>query len=420
LNVGRDLDILFSPCRIGARVAANRFVAQAMEGNDGHRDGSVSEHTAARYLRLAKGGWGIVFVESTSVTYASRGRLHGLVLAEATADHFAQLVGTFKARSPDGLLLVQLTHSGRQSHPATDRVSVCPAPPPDLRVLSTDEIAEIQRQFVDAALLAEKVGFDGIDFKLCHGYLGAEMLRPANTRCDRWGGSFENRTRFATGALGEILARRRSRDFLVGSRISFYEHKSGGCGTAGPASTAYDPTETLALIRLLQGLGLDYINVSGDNADLQDLEGLEGEEQRRHILWYERLTRSLVRQTGGSLAVIGSGYSELRHEAAAIAARRLHAGYTDLVGFGRQTFADPAFPAKVRDGEEADYCARCGSCMRLVLGGRHAGCAVHDPYYKEQLQGLKKDENVAQASHRLAGSAQKLSAAETIDLKADG
>ena len=256
-------------------------------------------------------------------------------------------------------LLVQLTHSGRQSHPATDRTAVCPNPPPGVRYLSTDEIEQVRKQFVDAACLAEKVGLDGIDLKLCHGYLGTELLRPANTRDDRWGGTFENRTRFLVEAFEEIRSRMSSSRFVLGSRISFHEGIRGGCGTGGPTSTAYDPSETFELIRLMHRLGLGYVNVSGSGIGAQDEEALEAEEEEVRTLWYERLTKSFIEQEGMRLTVIGSGYSGLGPDALSTASRRLRSGYTDLAGFGGQSFVAPLFPARARTGEPIDGCVGC-------------------------------------------------------------
>ena len=221
-----DIDILFTPRDIGSRSAPNRFVAQAMEASDGAHDGAVSERALARYLRLADGGWGVVFVEATSVTPASRGRLRGLLLTQATLTGFEALVAQFKARNPAALLMIQLTHSGRQTHASMDRVTVLPDSPPGVRYLDAEEIEDIKRQFVEAAILAERAGFDGVDIKLCHGYLGTELLRPANTRPDRWGGSFENRTRFVREVFEEIATRQPVAGFVLGSRVTFYERPS--------------------------------------------------------------------------------------------------------------------------------------------------------------------------------------------------
>jgi 2,4-dienoyl-CoA reductase-like NADH-dependent reductase (Old Yellow Enzyme family) len=139
-------------------------------------------------------------------------------------------------------------------------------------------------------------------------------------------------------------------------------------------------------------LGLDYVNISGDDADLRQQEGLEVEERQVGRLWYERLARSLLRREGMDLAVMGSGYSALGRDALVVAARRLRSGYTDLIGFGRQSFADPLLPARVRAGQPVNYCVCCSSCGRLMNSGWHAGCVVHDPYYREQLRELQRSQ----------------------------
>jgi 2,4-dienoyl-CoA reductase-like NADH-dependent reductase (Old Yellow Enzyme family) len=361
-----------------------------MEASDADEGGAVSPRTLLRYQHLAEGKWGTVFVEATSVTPTSLGRLRGLVLTEATLASFRELTSGFKKRNPDGLLMVQLTHSGRHSHPGTDRTAVSPGSPPGPRYLSGGEIEQIKHQFVDATLLAEGAGFDGIDLKLCHGYLGTELLRPANTRPDRWGGSLENRTRFMVEAFTEIKSRLQSSSFVLGSRISFYEGTRGGCGTRGPDSRELDPSETLELLRIMDRLELDYVNVSGSGTAAQGVKGLHAEEQRVGTLWYERLTRSFVHREGIGLAVIGTGYTALGQGALTTAARRIVSGHTDLVGFGRQSFADPLLPAKVQNGEPVSYCVLCSSCAELMGSERNAGCVVHSGYYRDQLRELRR------------------------------
>ncbi len=385
-----DLDILFRAQHIGRRTVPNRFVAQPMEGGDAGEGGCVSERTLTRYLRLAEGGWGLVFIEATSVTPTSLGKLRGLVLTEATAGSYEALARSFKQRSPQALLMVQLTHSGRQTHPSMDRTSICPNPPVGMRYLPTEEIQHIVEQFVQAALLAEKVGLDGVDLKLCNGYFGMEMLRPANTRADRWGGSFENRTRFVVEIYQQIKPRLQTPDFVLGSRIGFSERLRGGFGTRGPESEEYDPVEPLALIGLLHRVGADYVNVTGEVADTSGYSGLRDEERSVSSLLAERLTTDLLRREGLRMTAIGGGYSALGSKAAAVAAARLRDGCTDLVGFGRQAFADPLYPIRVLRGEPADLCTDCWSCAELMQAQRPAGCVVHDRYYREQLRELRR------------------------------
>ena len=385
-------DILFSSHALGARVAPNRFVAHAMEACDSDEGGVPSQRTMTRYMRLADGQWGITFVEATSVTRVPVGRVRGLILDEANLRSFEPLVQGYRERNADGLLMMQISHSGRRSYAPSGPTSVCPDPPPGLRYLSTAEIEGIRGQFVRTALLAEKLGFDGIDLKLCHGYLGNELLRPANTRNDRWGGSFENRTRFIVEAFEEIKARRQSARFVLGSRIAFSEDAPGGTGTLGPTSTEYDPAETYELVRIMDRLELGYVNVSRDIPNADSYPDQQPEEREVPTLLAERLIKMLIHDEGLSLSVIGTGYSDLGEELAAIGAKRLAAGYTDFVGIGRQSFADPHFPAKVRSGEPINRCRRCSACMELMARQHYSGCIVQDPFYRDEFRRMRRTE----------------------------
>jgi 2,4-dienoyl-CoA reductase-like NADH-dependent reductase (Old Yellow Enzyme family) len=382
------LHILFQPGMIGPLDVPNRLVAQPMEGGDADHGGSVSARGLARYQRLAEGGWGLVFVEATSVTPTSLGRPAGLVLSERTAASYEPLIGAFHSRNPQGLLLIQLTHSGRQSHPSTDRTSVCPDPPAGMRYLATAEVEAVRQQFVRTALLAEALGFDGVDIKLCNGYLGHEILRPANTRPDRWGGSWENRTRLVTEVYAEIRAHRRSPRFLLGSRLSFSERVAGGLGTCGPGSTAFDPHEPLDLVRLLAHAGASFVNITGEVTGVAAYADLRPEELLHSSLLAERLVRELVRDEKLGLAVIGSSYSALRRSAPPVAATRLAEGCAEWIGFGRQTFADPLFAAKLRAGQEVRWCTACGACEGLLRHYRPMGCARYEPYYRDLFSAL--------------------------------
>ena len=219
---------LFSSGKIGNRISINRFVAQPMESNDAVDGGKVSEQTIHKYVQLAKGGWGTIIVEAISVTPKSLARKNALIINRENLDSFKKLVLEVKKANPEVILLFQITHSGRNSNPAfSEKTTVCPGSN-EGRLLSTDEIQEIKDLFVSASLLAEEAGADGVDFKCCHGYFGAEIIRPENTRTDRWGGSWENRTRFFREGVSELQAQKQNKNFIVGSRFSMYEGWRGG------------------------------------------------------------------------------------------------------------------------------------------------------------------------------------------------
>jgi 2,4-dienoyl-CoA reductase-like NADH-dependent reductase (Old Yellow Enzyme family) len=151
-----------------------------------------------------------------------------------------------------------------------------------------------------------------------------------------------------------------------------------------------DLSEPLALIRLMGRLGLDYVNLSGHDTAPRNAGELLPEERACGMLWYERLAAGLVHAERLALCVMGSGYSALGAGAAAIAAARIRAGHAHLAGFGRQTFADPLYPEKLRRGEAVGYCRHCGACATLMRNHRRAGCVVHDPYYRDELRAFRR------------------------------
>lgn len=386
-----DFGPLFRPLSIGKRTAPNKLVANPMEANDADDGGAPSERTISRYRELARGGWGVVFVEATSITPDSLGRPNGLVLNRATADGFCKMVRGFKQNNPDALILVQLTHTGIQSHPTTEQVTVIPNPPDGVRLLGSEDILKTEEQFVSAALLAEDVGFDGIDFKLCNGYLGCEFLRPSNTRKDEWGGSWENRTRFARESLLKITSGRKNANFIVGSRVSFFENRPGGCGTAGAQSSNFDSAESFRLIEDLMDWKIDYVNITGEKCGCAIPDAAPAEERLVSTLWYEHLAHDRVHKTGnGAMAVLGGGYTQSGKGAASIAASRIANGFTDGAGFGREIFANPHFPLHLEHGNGTLACSQCWKCASLLRNGCKAGCAMHNPFYRKITAAAKK------------------------------
>jgi 2,4-dienoyl-CoA reductase-like NADH-dependent reductase (Old Yellow Enzyme family) len=382
--------MMFEPLTMRSVVIPNRFAAQAMEGNDGENNGAPSERTVNRYKALARGCWGVVVVEAISVMDSSLARVNGLILNRRHLDAFKRLVSAYKTENSEGRLFFQLTHSGEQSAAFSDRTTLTPDKN-GYRYLSSDELARIRDSFVSTGLLAEEAGADGIDFKMCHGYLGGEILRPANTRADQWGGSFENRTRLLREVINELKAALHTGDFITGSRLSLYEGIRGGCGTSGPDELVEDLGEMLDVIRLMDSLGMDYVNVS---AGIPALTGAitRPTEPSKYLalnhLRYTKTVKDMLNKEKRLLKVIGSAYSSYRAESIGVMEEMLAKGCTDLCGFGRQSFADPFTPRKVKAGENVNWCALCSGCTRLMVSQRNDGCVLYNDFYKEELRKL--------------------------------
>jgi 2,4-dienoyl-CoA reductase-like NADH-dependent reductase (Old Yellow Enzyme family) len=394
--------MIASPIPVGEKTAPNRIVFQPMECNDADSSGDPSDLTIKRYRRFAEGGAGIIFSESLTLTAESRARKSQLAITEQNAEGLARLIKEMRAVNRDSLILFQLNQSGRLSEAAFSKViSVYPTGDPDVHVLTEEEIEEIGSNFVKAAVIAKQVGADGVDFKHCHGYVCTEMIQPANIRKDRYGGSFENRTLFFRETVQKMKMALNDDSFLLGVRFNFYDGVTGGFGTAGPDEVVEDSTEPLAFAKMIEDVGMHYINVSAGIAgsELTQPSKKYPEGVYRLFGWARAVKKTV------NIPVIGSGYTYLREGKNKLpepnqekksflywAEKNIRDGNADMVGVGRQSLADPLFAKKMLAGESKaiNYCTICDRCLELMFGQQAVGCAVYDKYYRELYRGLKK------------------------------
>ena len=203
---------------------------------------------------------GLIDLEAISITQESRSRLAQLMIMEKNVPALTNFMKKLKEVNKDPLIVFQLTHSGELSNPKfSRRVTVMPSYSYGGDLLSEEEVDKIIDDFVLAAKIAHDVGADGIDMKLCHGYLGSQILRPFNSRKWKYGGSWKNRRRFAFDLYERIAKEVNDKNFLIGSKISAWEGFPGGFGTEGPDSPILDLTEPLDLIKGLEERGAQYI-----------------------------------------------------------------------------------------------------------------------------------------------------------------
>jgi 2,4-dienoyl-CoA reductase-like NADH-dependent reductase (Old Yellow Enzyme family) len=399
------MTLLDSAIKIGKKSAPNRIVNQPMECNDADDAGNPTELTFDRYRRLAEGGAGIIFLEALTITQESRARKNQLGISEKNAPTVERLVKEMRGINPQSIILFQITHSGQQSDASfSRRVSMYPIPGQPAHILTEEEIEKIGEDFAGAARIAKQVGADGIDFKQCHGYLCAEMLRPANTRRDRFGGSFENRTRFFRETMEKIKKAVGADSFLLGARFSVYEGIPGGFGTSGPGEVIEDLSEPLALVRIMEKAGVDYINVSAGipaiTPEIVRPSKNYPEGVYRHFGWSRAMKKEV------QVPIISAGYTYLRDGKNNLkepdpekksflyfAERNLREGVCDMVGIGRQSLADPLFARKILTGQstEVNYCIACGSCSQLLRAQAQTGCPIYFEHYKKLLQEIQKN-----------------------------
>jgi len=383
---------IFDSLQIKNKIIPNRLLAQAMEGNDCENGGKPSQRTIDRYEKLAEGNWGAVVIEAVSVVETSLARVNGMIINKNNLDSIKRLIDVYKSRYNEGIILMQITHSGRYSGSFSDRITLTPSDNSGARYISSGEIAQIRDRFIEAGILAEQAGADGIDIKMCHGYFGGEMLRPSNTREDGWGSSLENRTRFLREVTQGIKSSVKDSNFILGSRLSLYEGIKGGCGTSGPDDIVEDFNEMFDVIRLMDNIGMDYVNVSAGIPAATGTITRPVEPSKYlalHHLRYAKTVKDLVKKENLKLKVMGSAYSTYKAESVDVANDMLNRDYVDLCGFGRQIFADPHTPKKLISGQTVNWCALCSGCTKLMLAQINDGCIIFDDYYKQLNRNLK-------------------------------
>ncbi len=434
IRLDEDLSVLRAPLQVGARTVGNRLAIQPMEGCDANLDGTPGELTIRRYRRFGAGGAKLIWGEACAVVPEGRANPRQLVIDESAASSLEDLLTVCRqshraACGPDDDLLVglQLTHSGRyscarpilaQHDPLLDCRTIVDkasgtAVTRDFPLISDAELDRLGDRYVAAAAIAYRVGFDFVDLKQCHRYLLNELLA-ARTRPGKYGGSFDNRTRFIRDVVGRI--RDAHPVSLIATRLNVFDGVPYLKGTDGvgvpvafdmPVASCWgtsqddpftpDLTEPIALIAMLEKAGVQLVNVSAGNpyASPHLLRPFEypppdGYETPEHPLIgvdrHFRLTEAVQRAFPG-LAVVGSGYSWLQAFALEAGAANVREGRASFVGIGRGALAQPDFGLRMARGEALDpkrLCRTFSYCTALMrskhneLGQFATGCPPFD------------------------------------------
>lgn len=406
---------LLEPIKIGPRIAQNRFFIQAMECNSEDPSGNPSEETTKRYCELSEGEAGVITLEAISVTRESRARDNQLMIMPQNEKPLTKFMDRVHAANPKSLVVFQLTHSGELSNPEfSRRVTPNPLPGYGGDLLSEDDVAHIMDDFVTAAKIAYNAGADGIDLKLCHGYFGSQMICPYNNRKWKYGGSWENRTRFPYELMERIRKAVPDKNFLIGSKISAWEGFPGGFGTEGPDSPVMDLTEPLDLIKGLEERGASYIVQSAGSPSIT----VSLTQVDRHIPYYAYLQQYWAKEFRKVLkpetVVIGSNFSPFRNGKNGLCAVTeeesnllnygtwcLEHDVCDMIALGRQSLADPYLPKKVREGklDEINWCLLCDRCLELLIQQSKVGCVVHNKSAHEELVRTRKEKGNLKIHH---------------------
>lgn len=333
-------DHLFSPIALGGLEFPNRIAIAPMCQYSGD-DGSASDWHLQQWTTYALSGAGMVTMEMTNVE--RRGRIsHGCLGLYSDHNEAAAKRTLDTARRsawPGTRFGVQIAHAGRKAscqrpwegggplqegQDPWQTVSASALAFADgwhtPHALDDDEIHAMIEKFASAAVRAERAGFDFIELHAAHGYLIHQFYSPlSNRRTDRWGGSLENRLRFAVETARAV--RKAVPNMMLGARISVTDWVDGGLSVE----------EGIEVARALADAGVAYICCSsGGNSPFQQIP--TGAGYQVHLA---EAVKNAVRVPVRAVGIITEP-----KQADAIVTE----GRADLVALGRGILADPRWP----------------------------------------------------------------------------
>lgn len=352
---------LFQPLRLGSMTLANRVLMGSMHTNLEEVPGGFAR-LAAFYAERARAG--VALIVTGGIAPNAEGAVfqgaHALMNDAQLPEH-RQVVEAVHAEG--GHLCMQILHAGRYAYspelvaPSAIQAPINPFPP---RALGNDEVEQQISDYVRCAMLAQQAGYDGVEIMGSEGYLINQFIcRRTNQRDDDWGGSFENRSRFAV----EVVRRIREatgNDFALIFRLSMIDLVEDG--------STWEEVVTLG--RAIEAAGADAINTG--------------------IGWHEARVPTIVTSVprAAFTAVTRRMKAELsipliatnRINMPDVAERVLADGHADMVSMARPFLADPEWVAKARVGnaDEINTCIACNqACLDHTFAGKLTSCLVN-------------------------------------------
>lgn len=359
---------MFNPINIGTVTVPNRFVVPPMGNNFANTDGSMSERSAAYYEARAKGGFGLITIESTVVyKEAKGGPRKPCLFSDEVVPSFKRVADACHAYGAK--VSIQLQHAGPEGnskltgYPLKAASAIAPSAGREIpEAMPTEEVYRLIECYGDAARRAQLAGIDMVEVHCAHGYLVSTFISArTNKRTDEFGGCFENLMRLPRLII-ENIRKKTGGNMPILCRINARDEGDGGVDVHDAAAIA---------AYLEQVCGVDAIHVTR-SIHIHD-----------EFMWAPNITH------GGFNAELGAEIKRAvsvpvflvgRFTEPQYAELLVKQGRADLIAFGRQSIADPELPNKARNGqlEKLTPCIACLlGCVPNMLQGRPITCAMN-------------------------------------------
>ncbi|WP_171117147.1 NADPH-dependent 2,4-dienoyl-CoA reductase [Ruegeria sp. HKCCA5463] len=351
---------MLAPLDLGFTTLKNRVLMGSM--HTGLEETGDWNRVAEFYADRARGGVALM------VTGGIGPNLEGSVLPGAAMitsdkDVANHSVVTDRVHQAGGKIAMQILHAGRYAYgpkcvaPSPVKSPISPFPPNEL---DEDGIEKQISDIVNAAVLAQKAGYDGVEIMGSEGYfINQFLVTHTNKRTDRWGGSYENRMRLPL----EIVRRTREAvgtDFIIIYRLSMID--------LVPNGSTFE--EVVQLAQAVEKAGATIIN-TGIGWHEARIPTIATSVPRRAFAW---VTKKLMGKVG--IPVITSN----RINTPEVAEQVLAEGCADMVSLARPMLADADFVAKAMVGDSARIapCIACNqACLDHTFSGKLTSCLVN-------------------------------------------
>lgn len=371
------MSTLFEPISINGMTLPHRIICGPMEKGMANRDGTLTPRYVAYLEARAAGGAGLIVVESTYVDPIGMGHLfqvgaHDDIVIEPLSQAVA-------AVTPYGARLALELYLGGRETPSymSQRQPIAPSavqcgvlsPVPTPREMTHADIDRVIELFCAAARRARVAGIDMVHIHGAHGYLVGSFISPfSNTRTDEFGGSLENRARFALLLVAALRAEV-GVTYPIGYRLSAEEFVTGGLHL----------DESRVFAGLLADAGVDLVDVSAGfyESSHKIMQGSESPEGG-----FVDLALAIKAEVGDRTLV--SVTQRLSRPGAA--ERTLDLGI-DMVSMTRAFHADPDYVNKRRAGlnDEITPCIACHHCVDMLEANLVSDCSVNPRTAREGI-----------------------------------
>lgn len=346
---------IFSPLKVKNMIIKNRVVMTPMGTNYAGRNGEINNDHVKYYEQRAKGETGLIIVENAAVDFPLGS--NGTTQLRIDHDSFIPTLFNFteKLHKYGTCVAMQINHAGASAVP--ERIGCQPVSSSEIpsktggavpRSLTKEEILDIVKKYGKAARRVQSAGFDAVEIHAGHSYLICQFLSPVyNKRNDEFGGSIENRARFARMVIDSVRTEVGPM-FPILLRISADELLEGG-------NTLED---TLKILEYLN----DEVDIFDVSAALNDSLQYQIDKMDLPDGWRSYMSKAVRDKYNKPTITTGN----IRNPE--IAEKILTQGNADLIGIGRGLIADPSWAVKVKN-EEENMIRKCISC--------NIGCAGH-------------------------------------------